>query len=135
MMAVQARVLVVDDDDTIRETLRFALEDAGYTALEAADGLSALRVMRATTERMVVLLDLMMPGLDGAGVLGAVAGDARLSTQFACVLVTANTRTLTLAFANLLTNLHVPIVSKPFDVDRLLDIVDQASSRLAQLEV
>lgn len=63
--------------------------------------------------------------------LGAVAGDARLSTQFACILVTANTKTLTLAFANLLTNLHVPIVSKPFDVDRLLDVVDQGSSRLA----
>ena len=129
------RVLIVDDDEAIRETLRFALEDCGYDVLEAADGLSALRVLRTTAARLVVLLDLMMPGLDGAGVLGAVAGDARLASQFAYILVTANTRTLTLAFANLLTNLRVATISKPFDLDTLLDVVRQASDRLAQLEV
>ncbi len=129
------RVLVVDDDEAIRETLRFALEDAGYDVLEASDGLSALRILRSTAERLVVLLDLMMPGLDGAGVLGAVAGDARLASQFAYILVTANSRTLTLAFANLLTNLQVVTITKPFDLDALLDVVHQASERLTRLEV
>jgi CheY-like chemotaxis protein len=134
-MAGVARVLVVDDDEDIRETLRFALEDAGYHVFEAPDGLAALRILRSTSERMVVLLDLMMPGLDGAGVLGAVAGDARLASQFAYILVTANTKTLTLAFANLLRNLHVTTITKPFDVDVLLAVVRQAGDRLAQLGV
>ena len=127
-----AHVLVVDDDEAIRDTLRFALEDSGYVVSEASDGLAALKALRAAPNRTVVLLDLMMPGLDGAGVLGAVAGDQRLATQHAYILVTASTKTLTLAFANLLTSLSVPILNKPFDVDVLLDIVAGAARRISQ---
>jgi CheY-like chemotaxis protein len=125
------KVLVVDDDAAIRETLRLVLEDAGYTVEEAGDGLAALHLLRAARKPMVVLLDLMMPGLDGAGLLGTVAGDHRLAERFAYVLVTANNKTLPLAFANLLRNLDVQVVTKPFDVDQLLSIVDQAAKRLA----
>lgn len=125
------KVLVVDDDAAIRETLRLVLEDAGYTVEEAGDGMAALRLLRTAREPMVVLLDLMMPGLDGAGLLGTVAGDQRLAERFAYLLVTANNKTLPLAFANLLRNLDVQVVTKPFDVDHLLGIVDQAARRLA----
>jgi CheY-like chemotaxis protein len=120
----------VDDDGAIRETLRFALEDSDYTVHEAGDGLSALKIMRGTKERMVVLLDLMMPGLDGAGVLGVVSGDTRLASHFTFVLVTANSRTLPLAFANLLHGLAVPVLSKPFDIDTLLEVVAGAAGKL-----
>jgi CheY-like chemotaxis protein len=123
-------VLVVDDDEAIRETLRIVLEDAGYNVSEAGDGMTALRVLRTSRDSMVVLLDLMMPGLDGAGLLGTVANDHRLAECFAYVLVTANDKTLPLAFANLLKNLDVPVVSKPFDVDRLLEVVEEAAKRL-----
>lgn len=123
-------VLIVDDDEAIRDTLRFALEDSGYVVSEASDGLSALKQLRVAPGRCVVLLDLMMPGLDGAGVLGAVAGDQRLATRHAYILVTANTRTLTLAFVNLLSSLSVPIINKPFDVDTLLEVVSGAAQRL-----
>jgi CheY-like chemotaxis protein len=128
-MGAVTRVLVVDDDEGIRETIRFALEDMGYTVTEAADGLTALQRLRAGKERMVVVLDLMMPGLDGAGVLGVVAADARLSSQYSFVLMTANTRTLTLAFATLLQNLSIPVLAKPFDVDVLLNAVAAAAHR------
>lgn len=126
-----AYVLIVDDDDAIRDTLRFALEDSGYTVSEARDGLQALKALRATRDRTVVLLDLMMPGLDGAGVLGVVAGDHRLATQHAFVLVTASSKTLTLAFVNLLASLSVPILSKPFDVDCMLETVAGAARRIS----
>ncbi|HLZ23433.1 MAG TPA: response regulator [Ktedonobacterales bacterium] len=131
-MSAVTRVLVVDDDAGIRETIRYALEDAGYTVSEAVDGLAALRQLRAGRERMVVLLDLMMPGLDGAGLLGAVAADAYLSSQYVFLLITANTKTLTLAFATLLQNLSVPVLTKPFDIDTLLDAVATAARRLAR---
>ena len=131
-MGAVMRVLIVDDDEGIRETIRFALEDAGYTVAEANDGLAALKQLRAGRDRMVVLLDLMMPGLDGAGLLGAVAADAQLSSQYAFVLITANTKTLTLAFATLLQNLSVPVLTKPFDIDTLLDAVATAAHRLAR---
>lgn len=125
-----AHVLVVDDDEGIRETLRFALEDANHVVHEATDGAAALDMLRRSKQQMVVLLDLMMPGLDGAGVLGVVSGDHHLAMHFAYILVTANSKTLPLAFVNLLTNLEVPILSKPFDIDRLLNIVDRAAARL-----
>jgi CheY-like chemotaxis protein len=119
-----AHVLIVDDDENIRETLRLALEDANHVVHVAANGIAALSLLRSTRLPMVVLLDLMMPGLDGAGVLGAVAGDRRLATDFAYILVTANSKTLPLAFVK------VPILSKPFDIDRLLATVDRAAARL-----
>ncbi len=125
-----AHVLVVDDDEGIRETVRFALEDANHVVHEATDGVAALDMLRRSKQPMVVLLDLMMPGLDGAGVLGAVSGDRHLAMHFAYILVTANSKTLPLAFVNLLTSLEVPVLSKPFDIDRLLSMVDRAAARL-----
>lgn len=124
------RVLLVDDDQAIRETLRFALEDAGYQVLEAPDGIAALQALRDAPSGIVVLLDLMMPKLDGAGVLGAVAGDRRLAKRHAFILMTASHQTLSLAFANLLTNLTVPIVHKPFELDELLATIERAAQRL-----
>ena len=124
-------VLIVDDDEAIRETLRFALEDANFSVEEASDGLAALRAMRGGRTPMVVLLDLMMPGLDGAGVLGSIAADQTLAQRVSTVLITASSKTLPLAFANLLTELSVPVISKPFDVDTLIAAVTHAAHRLA----
>jgi CheY-like chemotaxis protein len=124
------RVLVVDDDDQIRETARDTLEEDGYAVTLARDGAEALNVIRATRERLVVLLDLRMPGLDGAGVLGVVAGDRELARQHTFILMTADNRTMTLAFASLLTQLEVPVLKKPWDLEELLTSVAEAEARL-----
>jgi CheY-like chemotaxis protein len=59
-------VLVVDDDRDIREVLTDALEAEGYRVVTAADGQDALDWLRGTTVRpCVILLDLMMPRMDG----------------------------------------------------------------------
>ena len=125
-----ARVLIVDDDVAIRETIRFVLEDAGHHVVEAGDGLSALNQLRTTIQPTVVLLDFMMPKLDGAGVLGAVAGDRVLSSRHVYALITATHQTFNLAFVNLLTSLAVPVVHKPFDIDVLLELVRHMAERL-----
>lgn len=57
-------VLIVEDDDRIRASLRLALEDNGYRPIEAADGETALELMDEGPPD-VVLLDLMLPGIDG----------------------------------------------------------------------
>jgi len=59
-----ATVLVVDDDPKIRELLRLYLVRDGYRTLEAADGPSALEIARSR-HCDLVLLDIMLPGLDG----------------------------------------------------------------------
>jgi CheY-like chemotaxis protein len=124
------RVLVVDDEEAIRETLRFVLEDAGYSVVEAMNGLDALDILYASIEPLVVLLDIMMPRLNGAGVLGVAAEDEQLASQNAFVLVTANPAPFSKPFALLVERLGVAVVSKPFDIDDLLSAIAQAARHL-----
>ncbi|MBF6590392.1 MAG: response regulator [Ktedonobacterales bacterium] len=124
------QVLIVDDEPEIRHSVRVLLEDAGYAITEAPDGFAALEMLRASKIPHVVLLDLMMPRLDGHGVLGVVAGDRRLTERHRFIVMTAANRTLPLAFANLLTSLAIPVIGKPFDLDELLEAVRRAASDL-----
>jgi CheY-like chemotaxis protein len=128
------RVLVVDDDEAIRDTIALALEDEGFTVLTAPDGARALDMLRRSPDPLVVLLDLMMPRLTGMEVLQTIAMDAHLATTHAYILVTANDKTLPLAFVNLLTKLDIPILAKPFDVHDLLRHVVRAVVRLGFTE-
>jgi CheY-like chemotaxis protein len=57
-------VAVVEDDLDIREVVRLVLETSGYSVLEASEGAEALSVVRGKRP-CVILLDLMMPGMDG----------------------------------------------------------------------
>jgi CheY-like chemotaxis protein len=125
-----ARVLVVDDDEAIRETLRLLLEDEGYLVNEAPDGVCALEVLRESPTPLVVLLDFMMPRLDGAGVLRAVVQDPALATRHAYVLVTANVHALPKALIGLLASLCAPILPKPLDLDDLLETVEDGACRI-----
>jgi DNA-binding response OmpR family regulator len=59
-----ARVLVVDDEATLADTIRYNLRRDGYDVQVAGDGIEALRLARAAAPDLVVL-DLMLPGLDG----------------------------------------------------------------------
>ena len=61
------RLLVVEDDDSIRETVGEALRSEGYEVLTSADGLAALNLVMAATSDPVdlIVLDLMLPGLSG----------------------------------------------------------------------
>jgi two-component system alkaline phosphatase synthesis response regulator PhoP len=59
-----AKVLIADDEPFIVETVRFALEQAGYDCLVAYDGEEALRIAR-TAAPGLILLDVMLPKLNG----------------------------------------------------------------------
>ncbi len=62
-------VLIVEDDDATREVLTELLEDVGYRVFIASNGKPALEWLRTHPEGLVVLLDLMMPGMDGYALL------------------------------------------------------------------
>ncbi len=68
------RVLVVDDEDEIRELCRVNLEFEDFEVVEAANGADALRAVRDDLPD-VVFLDLMMPGMDGWEVLRKIKED------------------------------------------------------------
>ena len=125
------RVLVVDDDIAIRHALRLLLEDEGLVVAEAADGRAALAILRAASERYVVVLDQMMPQLDGFGVLSASAEDARLRNRHSFVLMTACPRTLPPALVRLASSFAIPIIAKPFEADEMIATVTERVRRLA----
>lgn len=123
-------VLVVDDDDDIRDVVRDLLEDEGYVVEEARHGEEALRFLKRATGPFVVLLDLRMPVLDGAAVINAISKDKSLRQRHAYILATADNRTLPLAFVQQLTDLQIPVLPKPFEVRRLFDLVATSAERL-----
>ncbi len=66
------KILVVDDEDNIRRSLKMILEYEGYHFLEAADGETALSLIEETIDLELVLLDIKMPGRDGLEILGEI---------------------------------------------------------------
>jgi CheY-like chemotaxis protein len=63
------RILVVDDEEAIREIVSSMLTFAGYSCLQAASGMEALAVLNSGEEFELMLSDLMMAELDGIGLL------------------------------------------------------------------
>ena len=119
MVAVfrQPRILLAEDDAWIRTFLRDALSDEGYEVLEAADGMTAVRVAR---ERLpdLVLLDVAMPEFTGVDVLHALR-QARTTRALPVLFLTAYGRVLSEQDANS----AVAVLNKPIDVEALLAAV------------
>ncbi|GGU46308.1 SpoIIE family protein phosphatase [Streptomyces daghestanicus] len=77
--AVATRVLVADDNADMREYLTRLLDGAGYLVDTAVDGLAALEAVRAGAPDLVIS-DVMMPGLDGLGLVAALRTDPRTAS-------------------------------------------------------
>ena len=118
------RVLVVDDDPSIRRMMIAALRRFGYSFVEAANGKEALEQMRATHPN-VVLLDLMMPMVSGWDVLRERAGDPDL-LSIPVIVVSAN-RSAELASA--VDKGICAFLPKPFDINVLTSLVRSCLSR------
>lgn len=124
------RVLVADDDESIRDALRSGLEDEGYNVVEAPDGEAALERLRHARQPMVVIADQVMPRLDGPGLLRAVIAEPGLAERHAFIGMTASGPTTVPEFMRLLEAVRAPIILKPFTLDMILDAAADAASRL-----
>lgn len=122
-------ILVIEDDDDTRAALQAVLEDAGYLVEEASDGEPALARLRTRQDRLVALVDLLMPGIDGLQVLRAAAAEPAVG-RHTFILMTADSRPHAADLSDLLARLQVPVVTKPFDIDYLLEVVATAVERL-----
>ncbi|MEO7910512.1 MAG: response regulator [Roseiflexaceae bacterium] len=114
-------ILIVDDDAGIRQLLLLFLEHKGYTAKTVANGLEALNMLQPDQPLpRLILLDLMMPVMDGATFRQAQQSDPRIAAIPVVVLSAAENIE---AQAPLLTaDAYVP---KPIEFDNLLQIVEQ----------
>jgi DNA-binding response OmpR family regulator len=84
---VAARILVVEDDERIRASLRLALEEEGHAVEEADSGENALRMLADGLAAEVVVLDVMLPGMDGFEVCRSL----RRTSDVPVIMVTART--------------------------------------------
>lgn len=107
-------VLVVDDDPDIRYSIEELLRSDGLQATGAANGAEALRIL-AEAPIGVVLLDLMMPIMDGRQLVKEMR---RREIHVPVVLLSAGRE-----LEKVSSELSLPAVEKPFDLDHLLDTV------------
>jgi CheY-like chemotaxis protein len=115
-------ILIVDDDPAIRKMLVEVLSLEGYPTETAVNGREALDLLARGGTR-VVLLDLLMPVLDGRGVMSELQANPAERARHKVILVSA------------ITNLEGArdlepdsILPKPFTVEQLLNVLETASS-------
>jgi CheY-like chemotaxis protein len=112
-------ILVVEDDTGIREMLVECLTDAGYPVVEASNGQSALALLRGGLAPALILLDLIMPLMNGQEFLSSLRAEPAVFTA-PVVILTADQREQAHA-----ARLGVAaVVPKPMDLDILLSIVE-----------
>lgn len=108
-------VLIVDDDDDIRDTLKELCEDEGYEVATAANGAEALAVLAGAVAPCVVVLDLIMPVMTGNELFATMQRDPRLARVPVIVSTSDPSR----------APVGVPVMKKPIDVERLLAAIRQ----------
>jgi CheY-like chemotaxis protein len=113
-LALEATILVVDDDDGIRESLTWLLEDEGYRVHVAAHGREALVVLERIVLPVLALVDLRMPIMDGVELIEVL----RLDPRYATLPVVAFSAASTVAPPD-----GIPLLQKPIGVEPLLSAV------------
>ncbi len=117
-------ILVVDDDDDIREVMADLITDLGYRVSTARNGLEALQLLRAATVKpCLVLLDLMMPVMNGFEFIAERARDPSLAAVPVVILS---------AHGNLSQEqrdaLGERVLPKPVPMDALLELIKRHCS-------
>ena len=120
MSGEQIKILVVDDEETVRNLLRRTLEDIGYNVLAVSNGEEALFRMDQR-EFEVVFLDIKMPGMSGIEVLGKIATDW---PDTSVIMATAVSDVQT-AVESMKTG-ACDYITKPFNRDDLVHKVQRA---------
>ncbi len=107
------RVLLADDEDLVRSTLRLILKAQGYHVIEAANGEEALRKYQESSDNFdVVLLDLDMPGLGGEEALRRIKSH---HPEAKAIFLTGGST----------APADQPFLQKPFDNEELIRLVRQ----------
>lgn len=122
-----ARILLIDDDPHLRDVIRFALTREGFAVIEAADGSQGL-ALAASAAPDLILLDVMMPELDGTEVCRRLRRDSRVPIIFLSSRDDEIDRVLGLELGG------DDYIGKPFSPRELVARVKAVLRRLAPLE-
>jgi two-component system response regulator MtrA len=113
IVGVDELVLIVEDDPSLREVTSLALRAEGYRVAEAGDGLAALRLIDSGSPGLV-LLDVMLPGMDGFEVCRRI----RQSSVVPVIMLTARTSTVDVVVG--LESGADDYITKPFEIPELV---------------
>jgi CheY-like chemotaxis protein len=125
-----ARVLIVHDDEANRRVLQDVLAQQGYTVSEVPEGQPALDQVRASPNGLIVVLDEMMPGMDGLTLLQRIAAEVPGARRHAFILMTARRQTYPLSVVQVFQQLGVRVIQKPFELNTLVAAVARAANLL-----
>lgn len=125
-----AAVLIADEDEDIRYVIRMLLEDECYSVCEARNGADALSILNTSPEPLITLLDEHMPFLTGVNVLNVVAKREGELMRHAYIFLTPLDFHRNAKLFEMLTELAIPVLFKPFESDDLLKAVAAAQARI-----
>ena len=120
MNQVSARILIADDEDSLRWVLEKGLRQAGYEVTAVKDGMSAIKAFEAEPFD-IVFLDVRMPGVDG---LAALARLREVRADATVVVMTAH-GTMDTAIQAMQRGAY-DYLAKPFDLDEVLLLAERA---------
>ena len=109
-------VLIVEDDESVREALVDALGGEGYAAVAAENGQQALDLLQQGLLPCLVILDLMMPVMNGWTFLSSIRADRRFADLRVCIVSAVPTAKLPAE--------AICALPKPVDLSALLGVVD-----------
>ncbi|WP_130807754.1 response regulator transcription factor [Senegalia massiliensis] len=124
-----AKILVLEDEESIRKFIKINLKRAGYEVIEAIDGEEALRKALYESEIDVAILDVMLPGIDGFSVCKQLRKNNK---QVGIIMLTARTQEI-----DKITGLSIgadDYVTKPFSPSELVARVDALYRRVELLK-
>jgi CheY-like chemotaxis protein len=110
-------VLVVEDEEDVREVIVFCVERHGHRAVGAPNGQEALALLRGAEPPCVIILDLVMPIMDGWHMLAALRSDPRLE-RIPVVIASAHVAT------NMPAGVEA-VLAKPFEMAELTHSVEK----------
>jgi len=119
-MQKKGSLLLIEDDQAIQESLTWVLEHEGYTVYSACHGKEGLEYLKRSLTPAVILLDIMMPVMDGFAFRNVWQQDPVYS-QIPLVVMSADKQLGT----HLPQTKHEYFLNKPLDLDKLLEIVAQ----------
>ena len=116
------RVLVVDDDPEVCEMLLRQLQRFGYSGLACRGGAQAVEDMKADVPDGVIL-DMIMPGLDGVDTIGRIKSTREL--RHVPILVITGSE-LNRSRSEILEGFGIPAIAKPWDIEELIDGLEES---------
>ncbi len=122
------RILIIDDEADFVDTLTFSLESNGFEVVSAPDGPSGIEKLKSENPDLIIL-DLMMPGMDGYEVTKRLKADSA-SSNIPIIVLTA---TVTPDLKQRVCSIQVTdCVTKPCDLEDLVDKIKKALSKGAK---